>query len=576
MDRRSVIRQLFLSKPSDYIGMRESECSESPDEINVRAIVNSVPNPYNRASIWSDLGRNLGLFAKSALTSNPEAYGNLGAETIGRSGNYQVVRIGRRTFAIGAGVAGAIAAGAVAYYLVPGFRNLVNGIIDKSPPSIKDLKWEPTRVVNSKVYDGKVSFVAEDWLSDISEAYIDFVPVYPPEIPTEAFPAEDPRSFTLRPNEMPSKTASFSQAITSLKGGKGYQVKVRAKDTAGNVSKNVKDASGKESGSLSIDYVREFENIATNSGINIGAWYYPWYKPEKWKTNPQPPKGTPLLGLYNSQNPLIQSKHIDWATGHGIGFWLASWFGPEDQRALQLFSSPLINDIRIGILYDDILKPDDEGRFNLDDETNQKALTNHIDYLAQTFFSLPQYWKINGRPGIYFYYSRSFYGNLENMFGRVRDISQDYGHKIFIMGDEMGDELYWDLPSEWPSERLKLYDGITSYLMIPNKKREAEVTNDNYEDILGQFFDAWLKSSKSLGFKFIPFATPGFHVVDDPKNLVRDISKFKKRLRVAKEYMDPELKMIIISTFNEWYEDTYVEPSPKEGFAYLQSIKETL
>ena len=59
---------------------------------------------------------------------------------------------------------------------------------DEKPPEIKDFRWEPTRVINSKVYDGRVSFTAEDKDSVISEAYLEFSPVYPLHLPREAFP----------------------------------------------------------------------------------------------------------------------------------------------------------------------------------------------------------------------------------------------------------------------------------------------------------------------------------------------------------------------------------------------------
>jgi len=86
--------------------------------------------------------------------------------------------------------------------------------------------------------------------------------------------------------------------------------------------------------------------------------------------------------------------------------------------------------------------------------------------------------------------------------------------------------------------------------------------------------NSWSAAARRIGVKFVPFALPGFNRNDDPEETVkRDLSKWSARLRIAKKYLDPELKLMILTSFNEWFENTYVEPSTNEKFDYLQATR---
>ncbi len=112
---------------------------------------------------------------------------------------------------------------------------------DRTPPFIEALKWEPTRIVNGKVYDGVVSFIGIDEDSLVSEAYLEFSGIYPANIPREAIPEEPDRRFELKPvdGRFDRKVERFSQEVNNLVGGKGYKAKAVVRDKAGNETKKV-------------------------------------------------------------------------------------------------------------------------------------------------------------------------------------------------------------------------------------------------------------------------------------------------------------------------------------------------
>jgi hypothetical protein len=433
-----------------------------------------------------------------------------------------------------------------------------------TPPTIENLKWTPTKVVNGKVYEGTVSFEAQGSNSSVVQAELTFDPVYPQGIPTQAFTVEPSRSYSLSSNAM---TAHFSQAIPNLVGGRKYRAQVILKDQYG----------GQVQADLDVPYVREFENITKGAGVNIGAYYSPWYSAASWDKDtflalPQ----RPLLGAYDSQDQFIVSKHIDWSTGCGIGSWLTSWEGPSGvgtYKIDQLFSNPLSEDIKVGISYiTDILRYSNN-RIDLDDKYNADTLAEHMEYFARNYFPSGNYWMIDGKAVVHYYYSRSFVGDLEHVFGRLRDVAQTNGFKLFIVGDVIGVSDYWDSPQEIPYSTLRLYDAVDSYGMLPSKV--VGVTNDNYEQRLESHFAAWSRATKSIGLKLIPFAIPGYAKLGDEGHfLAREPARFSERLKIAIKYMDPEIRTVIVTTFNEWFEHTYVDPSVDDGFQYLQSIKE--
>lgn len=56
--------------------------------------------------------------------------------------------------------------------------------------------------------------------------------------------------------------------------------------------------------------------------------------------------------------------------------------------------------------------------------------------------------------------------------------------------------------------------------------------------------------------------------------LPRSIDGFWKQLEIGGKYMDNNLRMIAVTTFNEWHEYTIIEPSREYEMKYLSTLKE--
>jgi hypothetical protein len=442
-------------------------------------------------------------------------------------------------------------------------------------PLILNFTWKPTKIINDKIYDIKVIFEVISPLNSLREVEVMLIPVdyryfitkygMREEDYDKVFPKEEIRSVKIEPKNLEREI--FSVDFGDLKGGREYIVKARAKDIAG--SEKIVE--------VKIPYIREFENIANSKDILISAYYYPWYSSNRhWQEGF---KGMPLLGRYDSQDQIVISKHIDYATGHGIGAFIVSWWGPnsfEDVTIREyLLKNPLINNIKIQILYESAgrLQPTKENGneiiIDLDDPTNRNILLNDFNYLADNYFNIPQYLKIGNSPTIQIYLARIFKGDVAGVISSLRKQAHDRGYDLYLVGDL----VYWQNPTT-PSEkeRIKLYDAVTAYNMHTNVR---EVLND-FESKVAKKYDEWSSVAKDLKVGFIPSALPGF---DDSAVRVGNIplpkstDRFKKQIKIAKSYIDNNLKTINITTFNEWHEYTYIEPSVEDFFEYLKVLK---
>jgi len=314
--------------------------------------------------------------------------------------------------------------------------------------------------------------------------------------------------------------------------------------------------------------------LGDEDGVWVGAFYYPWFGPERhWGEGY---RGTPLLGEYDSSDAGVIQQHIDWAQSYGVDFFVVSWWGQEsmEDRTLKKNFRPLAqtNNFAYVILYESagLLQMTPEG-INLSDETRRNAFLADLRYLSANYFTDTNYLKISGRPVIFLYLTRTFSGDVDAVLEQARQIvREESGMDLFILADE----VYWNPPL---ASRIKWYDGITAYNMhtsIPG------IATNFTGKVMAQYSD-WSAAAQLNGILFAPDIIPGFDdtavrpqanhpVIPRSPQLFED--QFKKALEFA---VDPD-KMILITSWNEWHEDTSIEPSEEFGYQYLEVVRDQL
>jgi hypothetical protein len=446
-----------------------------------------------------------------------------------------------------------------------------------TPPTIENLKWTPTRIQNDKVYDGNISFDVKNKNSPPSEVELDFAPLFPSQIPKAAIPTEDQRSYALKPvsTVAETNTMSFSQDIAGLKGGKQYRAIVTITESTGNEILGYADT----------PYVREFENISGKSQVLTGAHWMPFFAGfgsggwENWNTS----NSTPLLGEYDSGDDLVISKQIDWAAGHRIDFFTLDWFGTRtittpyfywSTRNIESFlKNELLQDFRFMIMFDSSILVSEQSQlelrqWNVDDNANRKILQDGFGYIVDNYFPHSSYLKISGRYPLYFWASISWVGNVKNLLDSLRSIAKSRGYEPYFIGDPV--QFYH--PN---SDRVNPWDAVTQFenysITNPSIDRNVEATTDYY-------YREWSSMAKSLGVNFIPSVLPGFHRLSNPDwpVLPKSTDRLRNQIDIAMKYLDPRIRLAFITTFNDWTENTQIEPSVEDGFKYLQTLRDTL
>lgn len=313
----------------------------------------------------------------------------------------------------------------------------------------------------------------------------------------------------------------------------------------------------------------------------VSASYYPWYVPAAWQyqecfngtlRGELIPAQLPILGKYNSQDEDVVTQQIAWSTAAGVNVWDLEWVMPGDllDNTIQntVLTNPHIGDIRFAMFYDYAIRFNSD--FNLTPDKVTTILSD-FNYFAAHYFSHPSYLKVSqGRPVVFFYAASQLnpVSAVQQMVMSLRQAMTAAGIAIYLIGDE------YYAPAPPDPARIGNWDAIFGY--------DAYAGIGGYSDDNGFFamhanaYQQYQAVAQQLGVEFVPSVTPGFNdravrrtCANNPALARRtsanaaEGSMFNTFLQqLAIPYAtNSQLKMIHITSFNEWHEDTEIEPS---------------
>lgn len=310
----------------------------------------------------------------------------------------------------------------------------------------------------------------------------------------------------------------------------------------------------------------------------VGAHYYMWYgeggNGEEW-VHETPV--TPTLGEYDSQDPDVIDQHIRWAVEHGINWFSVSWWGPggyEDETLKDhVLESPLADELQYSILFESPgLLPSEDGTYDFDDEETVAALVEAMEYLAETYFGREEYLRIDGRPVVTFYLAREFTGDFG---GALEAVADAIGEELYVIGDL----VYWMNPDSTMLPDFEPFDAATGYNMHMNQ----EDIDENFVDRVLDQYGTWADGLADTDVAFVPGVLPGYddtHIehVDRPDHPIIEASpeRFEAYCDGVNEYVSPDPNAVLITSWNEWYENTQIEPHEEFGTEYLEVVADSL
>jgi len=282
-------------------------------------------------------------------------------------------------------------------------------------------------------------------------------------------------------------------------------------------------------------------------GKMIWAFYYPWYSSWDW--------ASPILrdrpaAPYRSDDPQALARHIEQAQSARIDGFISSWWGPGDYTDANLkllLDAAAMRGFAIMVYFETLADtgPRDEGQ-----------IRQWLEYLIPKYGQHPAYYRLNGKPVIVIWASGTVpLATWQRIFSNLR--AQGLDAVYIAMG--------------YDPQTLSDFQGIHQYGVAGHFR-------------LGALYQSTAKQVR--GFSLLhPDAAPRIRIATlqpgyDDRNIPdrqgfywerRDGDAYRYTFEAARK-SNPD--WLFITTWNEWWEHTYIEPSERYGDLYLRLTRE--
>lgn len=333
-----------------------------------------------------------------------------------------------------------------------------------------------------------------------------------------------------------------------------------------------------DAGPLRRSVAEKLEPTSPND-IMIISFYYPWYEESDWCVDDM--QGSyPMLGFYGSDDQSIAEKHVDWAVDRGgIDAWAVSWSNrknPSTEMFVQgMLRARNIDKIKFCMLYETL------GALPIRDFANGTLAIDRfiadMEYVRNNYFSHPSYLHINNRPVVYVYLARDW-GNFTSEM--LETVKKRVGQDILFIADIPFYGINRDPHSAVSGimEGKPIFEAYTSYNMYEARLvQKGESATDYMLRESLPIFERW--SNETV---FFPHVLPKYHdyrnghpkLVGDSAGLLKQLETFACLPRPS-WYFNEIPNLLFVTTFNEWWEGSAIEPDIEEqyGFSFLDTIK---
>lgn len=302
------------------------------------------------------------------------------------------------------------------------------------------------------------------------------------------------------------------------------------------------------------------------------AYYYPWYIEGDWSRHGY--VGTPELGKYGTDSPAVATQHIDWAADAGIDGFLVSWWGDKhltsQHMAAGFLKAPNLSRLTFALYYECLGLLDDkdgkpDGIIDFDKPAVLAALIADIKSIEAQYFSHPQYIKVEGKALLAMYVTRTFRNFNEAHMTALRKAVKT---PMYLVADEafLGRQSKPDTALNGRAS----FDAFSAYNMFENARvREGESALSYQAREAFPIFRQWASDAP-----FIPGVFPSYEDFRGHKPLPGTPAEFATLLDAAVNIGSAQPPMLFVTSFNEWWEGTTIEPTKEYGHSFLDVIRD--
>jgi len=274
----------------------------------------------------------------------------------------------------------------------------------------------------------------------------------------------------------------------------------------------------------------------------VFAFYYTWFDEHSWtydKLSDLPAQP------YASRDRAVMGRHIDQAKRAGIDAFLVAWYGPQQNQTepnlAALLDEAAARNFKLGILFET-----DSPFFN-----GLGDVTAALHHAGATHFNHSAYLRVDGRP-VLFFWRPHIYGV---------GVWQDVRNQV-----DAGRSHIW-ISEGVDTGYLSVFDGHHLYSNTWNPPADLTRTNQKFANLVAE-------ARQQFGAQKFWAATvmPGYNDIRirPHAGFARDREGGAYYERAWQAAIASQPNWIVVNSFNEWPEGTYIEPSAAHGDHFLQ------
>lgn len=325
----------------------------------------------------------------------------------------------------------------------------------------------------------------------------------------------------------------------------------------------------------------------------------------EWETVQNDSRGAkPLWGYVNEADPYVMEMQIEAAVDHGVNVFIYDWYWYDKRPFLQnclddgFLKAKNNKKMKFYLMWanHDANYLWDKRNSDTQDEVIWRADVDLNEFKKigklwlEKYFVLDNYYKIDNKPVLNIHYMPGFIkymGSVENATEAMRWLNEEakkYGFDGVHFQNNERDRYVVDVAGTNDVEPVKTNDllEVMGFESITNYQY-AHMTNvdRDYDDVTADAVKKWYENQEKFNISYFPHVSIGWnneirHV--NKKGVTttgRSPEKFEKALRLAKEFTDKynKVPLITINSWNEWTEESYLQPDTQFGYGYLEAVK---
>ena len=272
------------------------------------------------------------------------------------------------------------------------------------------------------------------------------------------------------------------------------------------------------------------------------AFYYAWFDENTWTYDKLPDLPAEQ---YVSRDRGVMGRHIDQAKAAGIDGFLVAWYGPgsgnqTETNLAALLEEAAARDFKIGILFET------DSPFI----SGADGVTSAMQHALNVHASQPAFLRADGRPVIFFW-RPSLYG--AGTWASIRSQSDPGASSVWV-AEGVDTSL------------LTVFDGHYLYSNTWNPPADLTAVNQKF----ARQVDA-MRQSTGAPRLWVATVMPGYNDVRVRPGVgfARDREGGGYYAQSWQAAIASAPNWVVLTSFNEWPEGTYIEPSAAYGDQYL-------